>query len=188
MWLCFILTLVFLGGNPLSVLSDQINMELHKIRQKCPLYETHGKSVWIAASYFSLKNTHTHTLPKVHSVYVICKWRSSGKENSLLLSQSGVLFQVSLISKISLLKINSVQNDCFSEDPLSWNQISDHYAIECCIPLGKSFLSDAIFPASARSIYHEYSFINSFAEWCVSHKISTASLVFSWLLGKCSVL
>lgn len=45
----FILTLVFLGGNPLSVLSDQINMELHKIRQKCPLYETHGKSVWIAA-------------------------------------------------------------------------------------------------------------------------------------------
>ena len=56
--------------------------------------------------------------------------------------------------------------------------LSDHYTIECCIPLGKSFLSDAILPASARSIYHEYSFINSFAEWCVSHKISTASLVF----------
>ena len=123
MWLCFLLTLVFLGGNPLSVLSDQINMELHKIRQKCPLYETHGKSVWIAASYFSLKNTHTHTLPTVQCVHIICKWSSSGKENSPLLSQSGVLFQVSFISKISLLKIYSVQNDCFSEDPLSWNHI-----------------------------------------------------------------
>lgn len=77
----------------------------------------------LASILASRTHTHTHTLPKVHSVYVICKWRSSGKENSLLLSQSGVLFQVSLISKISLLKINSVQNDCFSEDPLSWNQI-----------------------------------------------------------------
>lgn len=38
------MVLTGLGGNPLSVLSDQINMELHKIRQKCPLYETHGKS------------------------------------------------------------------------------------------------------------------------------------------------
>lgn len=28
-----------LGGNPVTVLSKQINMELHRIRQKCPLYE-----------------------------------------------------------------------------------------------------------------------------------------------------
>ncbi|PSN47346.1 Lysine-specific histone demethylase 1A [Blattella germanica] len=34
-----------LGGNPLTVLSKQINMELHKIRQKCPLYESHGNIV-----------------------------------------------------------------------------------------------------------------------------------------------
>ena len=33
------------GGNPLTVMANQISMELHKIRQKCPLYETHGKSV-----------------------------------------------------------------------------------------------------------------------------------------------
>lgn len=34
-----------LGGNPISVLSKQITMELHKIRQKCPLYETNGGTV-----------------------------------------------------------------------------------------------------------------------------------------------
>ncbi|KAL1131629.1 hypothetical protein AAG570_011243 [Ranatra chinensis] len=34
-----------LGGNPVNVLSKQINMELHKIRQKCPLYDSSGKTV-----------------------------------------------------------------------------------------------------------------------------------------------
>uniref|UniRef100_A0A2R5LNP7 Lysine-specific histone demethylase 1A n=1 Tax=Ornithodoros turicata TaxID=34597 RepID=A0A2R5LNP7_9ACAR len=34
-----------LGGNPVAVLSRQINMELHRIRQKCPLYESNGTTV-----------------------------------------------------------------------------------------------------------------------------------------------
>ncbi|XP_026279739.2 lysine-specific histone demethylase 1A [Frankliniella occidentalis] len=34
-----------LGGNPITVLSKQINMELHKIHQKCPLYESNGSTV-----------------------------------------------------------------------------------------------------------------------------------------------
>ncbi|KAK3097833.1 hypothetical protein FSP39_013611 [Pinctada imbricata] len=34
-----------LGGNPITILSRQINMELHKIKQKCPLYETNGGTV-----------------------------------------------------------------------------------------------------------------------------------------------
>ncbi|XP_046399072.1 lysine-specific histone demethylase 1A-like [Ischnura elegans] len=34
-----------LGGNPVTVLSKQISMELHKIRQKCPLYESNGNTV-----------------------------------------------------------------------------------------------------------------------------------------------
>ncbi|XP_065341084.1 lysine-specific histone demethylase 1A isoform X3 [Cloeon dipterum] len=33
-----------LGGNPVTVLSKQISMELHKIRQKCPLYESNGNT------------------------------------------------------------------------------------------------------------------------------------------------
>ena len=36
-----------LGGNPITVLSKQVNMELHKIKQKCPLYEGTGVSVRI---------------------------------------------------------------------------------------------------------------------------------------------
>ncbi len=35
----------FLGGNPVTVLSKQVNMELHKIKQKCPLYESNGTTV-----------------------------------------------------------------------------------------------------------------------------------------------
>ncbi len=34
-----------LGGNPVTVLSRQINMELSKISQKCPLYESNGSTV-----------------------------------------------------------------------------------------------------------------------------------------------
>lgn len=34
-----------LGGNPINTLSKQIRMELHKIKQKCPLYESNGNTV-----------------------------------------------------------------------------------------------------------------------------------------------
>ncbi|BFZ09606.1 hypothetical protein BsWGS_12645 [Bradybaena similaris] len=34
-----------LGGNPVTILSKQVNMELHKIKQKCPLYESNGCTV-----------------------------------------------------------------------------------------------------------------------------------------------
>lgn len=39
-----------LGGNPVNVLSKQINMELVRIKQKCPLYESNGNtvSIWFA--------------------------------------------------------------------------------------------------------------------------------------------
>ncbi|EDO27674.1 predicted protein, partial [Nematostella vectensis] len=39
------MVLTGLGGNPLTVLNNQISMEVHKIRQKCPLYESLGKPV-----------------------------------------------------------------------------------------------------------------------------------------------
>lgn len=34
-----------LGGNPVTTLSKQIDMELHRIRQKCPLYQSNGLTV-----------------------------------------------------------------------------------------------------------------------------------------------
>ena len=34
-----------LGGNPVAILAKQINMQLHKIKQKCPLYEANGNTV-----------------------------------------------------------------------------------------------------------------------------------------------
>ncbi|GAB6032502.1 Lysine-specific histone demethylase 1A [Chamberlinius hualienensis] len=34
-----------LGGNPVNVISRQISMELQKIRQRCPLYESNGSTV-----------------------------------------------------------------------------------------------------------------------------------------------
>lgn len=35
----------FPGGNPMAVVSKQVNMELAKIKQKCPLYEANGQAV-----------------------------------------------------------------------------------------------------------------------------------------------
>jgi hypothetical protein len=37
--------IIYKGGNPLTVLSSQVSMELHKINQRCPLFETNGRSV-----------------------------------------------------------------------------------------------------------------------------------------------
>lgn len=34
-----------LGGNPITVLSKQIDLELHKVRQRCPLYESNGNTI-----------------------------------------------------------------------------------------------------------------------------------------------
>ncbi|XP_069080019.1 lysine-specific histone demethylase 1A isoform X3 [Pleurodeles waltl] len=34
-----------LGGNPMAVISKQVNMELAKIKQKCPLYEANGQAM-----------------------------------------------------------------------------------------------------------------------------------------------
>lgn len=34
-----------MGGNPVTTLSKQIDMELHRIRQKCPLYQSCGVTV-----------------------------------------------------------------------------------------------------------------------------------------------
>lgn len=34
-----------LGGNPITILSKQVKMELHKIKQKCPLFESNGTTV-----------------------------------------------------------------------------------------------------------------------------------------------
>lgn len=44
-----------LGGNPITILSKQINMELHKIKQKCPLYEANGTTVVIGQNCFLLR-------------------------------------------------------------------------------------------------------------------------------------
>lgn len=44
------------GGNPMAVVSKQVNMELAKIKQKCPLYEANGQAVSI----------HKHPTPHTH--------------------------------------------------------------------------------------------------------------------------
>ena len=41
-----------LGGNPMTLVSKQVNMELAKIKQKCPLYESGGTTVSIVCVSF----------------------------------------------------------------------------------------------------------------------------------------
>ena len=38
-------SLLLVGGNPLTVLSKQINMRLSSLRLKCPIYDTEGKLI-----------------------------------------------------------------------------------------------------------------------------------------------
>lgn len=40
-----IVVLNLTGGNPVTILSKQVNMVLHKIKQRCPLYEGNGTTV-----------------------------------------------------------------------------------------------------------------------------------------------
>lgn len=51
-----------LGGNPVTVLSKQINMELHKIKQKCPLYESDGQTVNLFFIIYKMKNGKRHIM------------------------------------------------------------------------------------------------------------------------------
>jgi len=45
MFLISVIVFYSTGGNPTTVLSKQVNMELHKIKQRCPLYESNGHTV-----------------------------------------------------------------------------------------------------------------------------------------------
>lgn len=44
-YLTVIVVLNLTGGNPVTILSKQVNMVLHKIKQRCPLYEGNGTTV-----------------------------------------------------------------------------------------------------------------------------------------------
>lgn len=44
---CVCVCVCVAGGNPMAVISKQVNMELAKIKQKCPLYEANGQAVSI---------------------------------------------------------------------------------------------------------------------------------------------
>ena len=50
LYFTLLLYLLLKGGNPLTVLSNQVNMELKRINQRCPLFETNGRNV---SSYIS---------------------------------------------------------------------------------------------------------------------------------------
>lgn len=41
-----------IGGNPVTILSKQVNMVLHKIKQRCPLYEGNGTTVSISFEFW----------------------------------------------------------------------------------------------------------------------------------------
>lgn len=46
----------------MAVVSKQVNMELAKIKQKCPLYEANGQAVSI----------HKHPAPHTHTELCLC--------------------------------------------------------------------------------------------------------------------
>ena len=61
------------GGNPMTVMSRQVNMELHKIKQKCPLYESNGSTVSRAVSGWcqNLEKGTTTALQITHNLHAV---------------------------------------------------------------------------------------------------------------------
>ncbi|CAG10422.1 unnamed protein product, partial [Tetraodon nigroviridis] len=54
-----------LGGNPMAVISKQVNMELAKIKQKCPLYEANGQAVGaVPFPELTVIRSHLGSVPK----------------------------------------------------------------------------------------------------------------------------
>lgn len=47
------MVLTGLGGNPINILAKQINTKLHKVRPKCPLYETSAGYGVAQVNFFS---------------------------------------------------------------------------------------------------------------------------------------
>ncbi|XP_005100139.1 lysine-specific histone demethylase 1A [Aplysia californica] len=74
-----------LGGNPVTVLSKQINMELHKIKQKCPLYESNGctvlkeKDEMVEREFNRLLETTSYLSHQVNFNEINCKPASLGQ-------------------------------------------------------------------------------------------------------------
>ena len=58
-----------LGGNPITVLSKQVNMELAKISQKCPLYESNGNTVPKDKVMCSHKRLFIYTVPPFFLIF-----------------------------------------------------------------------------------------------------------------------
>lgn len=49
-----------LGGNPMTIISKQILMELAKVKQKCPLFESGGQTVSVLFTFVRpVKNCHS---------------------------------------------------------------------------------------------------------------------------------
>lgn len=102
------------GGNPLTVMANQISMELHKIRQKCPLYETHGKSVWTTPYlYLSLESRHFPQL----SWFVFHRTISQLFKNSATVS-----FQISVASTVFMCSVSK-------KLLFAWADLGDSYLI-----------------------------------------------------------
>ena len=58
-----------LGGNPITVLSKQVNMELFRIKQRCPLYESNGNTV--NTIYYSCLQSLISISKSTHVDYVL---------------------------------------------------------------------------------------------------------------------
>ena len=74
------------GGNPVTILSRQINMELYKIKQKCPLFESNGQTVSFTGIVL------LHCVPSHH-----CVCLHSGRQTGLF-TDTAVIFTLLIVT------------------------------------------------------------------------------------------
>ena len=64
-FMLFLEFIPFLGGNPVTVISNQVDVKLTKIRQRCPLYECNGQMVCFICNqflYYDVSTVNCHVL------------------------------------------------------------------------------------------------------------------------------
>ncbi|XP_044739760.1 lysine-specific histone demethylase 1A-like [Chrysoperla carnea] len=158
-----------LGGNPVTVLSKQINMELHKIKQKCPLYESNGETVdkdkdemierefnrlLEATSYLSHQLDFNYAGNKPVSLGQALEWVIQLQEKHV--KEKQILHWKSVIALQDKLKVNQLRMIDLRKHMEETRQIYEKY-------LQKVEKRDSIEEFAMRSSYRDL--VNDSKEW-----------------------
>ncbi|KPJ06805.1 hypothetical protein RR48_11852 [Papilio machaon] len=112
-----------LGGNPVTTLSVQMNMELHKIKQKCPLYEANGiqvpkhkdEMIQHLKAVITLQEKLKGNINKMTDIKELLKSMKTEKENLLSERDKVSAGEAGILHEFNLRRLNREMNQLCNE-------------------------------------------------------------------------